>query len=238
MDRKNIRVITLFSCLQINAPAKVPSVKANLPNCIGRTRPGVLFQILGVGLFFLQGVQGDPSLTLSEGVYRLSAGDRIRIDVIHEGDLSIEQEVDMRGEVVVPLLGKVVLGNRTLTEAQQILEEAFVTGGYLVDPQVSVLVLEHATRVFYLFGEVQNPGAKSLPPGTDSIDILQALSLGGDLSRYAKRSAISIQSNHPGRKEASVTLDLDALLRGKPDLGNPRYRIRAGDIVFVPERVF
>lgn len=217
---------------------KVPSVKASFPSFLSRAHAGVFWQILTLWLWLVRGIAGEAVSEEAEGAYRLMAGDRIRIEVIHEGDLSIEQEVGMSGEVVVPLLGTVILGNRTLNEAQGILEKAFVAGGYLVEPQVSVLVLEHAPRVFYLFGEVQVPGAKALPPGRDSIDILQALSLGGDLSRYAKRSAISIQSNRPGQEHQNVTLDLDALLRSKPDLQNPRYRVRAGDIVFVPERVF
>lgn len=211
-------------------------MKANLPNCIPwiwRLAQWTLLLLLAQGAL----VESLSALTSGEA-YRLLAGDRIRIEVIHEGDLSIEQEIGLRGEVVVPLLGSMVLGGRTLGETQKLLEEAFIAGGFLVDPQVSVTVLEHASRVFYLFGEVQNPGAKALPPGSDSIDILQALSLGGDLSRYAKRSAITIQSNRPESGDREVTVDLDQLLRGKPDLREARYRVRAGDIVFVPERVF
>lgn len=216
---------------------RVPSVKAVSPNdwrCSGAEvhLKAVSRVILGLLVFPVETAQG----TVAD--YALCAGDRIRVDVLLEPDLTIEQRLDRVGEVTIPLLGIVQLVGKTVPEAQRFLEQAFTDGGYLVEPQVSVTILQHASRVFYVFGEVNSPGAKELPPGVEAIGILEALTLGGELSRYARRSGISIQPQGLGAETEGIKVDLDALLKGLADPADERYRVRAGDIVFVPERVF
>lgn len=176
--------------------------------------------------------------TGKEGAYKLCPGDHIRIEVIHEPDLSIAQAVDPKGIVTIPLIGSIGLSGLSLAEANEVLEQAFRDRHILISPQVSVSIIQYAEKTFYIFGSVNNPGAKHLPPGKDSIDLLQAISLGGELSQYAKRREIRIQSTTEDGKKTSVIVDLEHILEGLTSVSKPQYQIQAGDLIFVPERMF
>lgn len=191
---------------------------------------GIFFLALS-NLIYSQG-------TGEEETYRLCPGDHVRIEVIREPDLSIAQAIDPKGIVTIPLIGTLELSGLSLAEANEVLEKAFRDKHILISPQVSVSIIHYAEKTFYIFGSVNNPGAKSLPPGKDSIDLLQAISLGGELSQYAKRREIRIQSTTEDGKQTSVIVDLEHILEGVTPVSKPQYQIQAGDLIFVPERMF
>lgn len=191
---------------------------------------GVLFLALSPAIYS----QG----TGEKNAYRLCPGDQVQIEVIHEPDLSIAQAIDPKGIVTIPLIGTLELTGLTLAEANDVLEKAFRDKHILISPQVSVSIIKYAEKTFYIFGSVNNPGAKSLPPGKDSIDLLQAISLGGELSQYAKRREIRIQSTTESGKQTTAIVDLEHILEGVTSVSKPQYQIQAGDLIFVPERMF
>jgi len=172
--------------------------------------------------------------------YRLQPGDTVQVTVFNEADLSIVQKLDPDGIVIVPLLGRTALGNLTMREAETKLEEQFISEEYLISPQVTLTIANYADQVFYIFGEVNQPGAKTFPEGKQSLDILEAITMAGDLSQYAKRSEIIIRRPIPGEnKEEKFTVDLEAVLRGNRDSNTTELlKIYPEDIIFVPERLF
>ncbi len=84
--------------------------------------------------------------------YTLGAGDRIRVTVFGQEDLSGEFEVDGNGRVSLPLIRDVQAVGLTLQEL-----EVRITGklkpDYLKNPHVSIEVLNY--RPFYIIGEVK-----------------------------------------------------------------------------------
>lgn len=174
-----------------------------------------------------------------ESVYTLQPEDVIAIRVYNEPDLSAEQKVDPNGMVLVPLLGRTEITGKTLREAENFLEQKFIEEDFLLQPQVTVTVVQHAAQVFYVFGEVNKPGAKTFPAGETSIDILEAITLAGDLSRYAKRSNIVIRRPIPEtNQEEKLTVDLDKSIRGNKRGKKALVQVYPKDIIFVPERLF
>lgn len=196
-------------------------------------------RLIATGMFLLAMSQFVyPEESVDEGAYRLCPGDQVRIEVIHEPDLSIAQAIDPKGIVTIPLIGTLELSGLSLAEANDVLEKAFRDKHILISPQVSVSINQYAEKTFYIFGSVNNPGAKSLPPGRDSIDLLQAISLGGELSQYAKRKEIRVQSTTEDGRQSSIIVDLEKILEGETSVSKPHYQIQAGDLIFVPERMF
>ena len=199
--------------------------------------------VLIVGLLLATGLsllaQGQGTREQGEETYSLQSGDVISIRVFNEPDLSAEQEIDPNGVVIVPLLGRTNLAGKSLREAESFLEDRFIEEEYLIHPQVTVTIVRHAEKVFYVFGEVNDPGAKTFPSGQPSIDILEAITLAGDLSQYAKRSDIVVRRPIPdSNEEEKFTVDLDKMIRGNKRGRSELVQIYPQDIIFVPERLF
>lgn len=178
---------------------------------------------------------GDPPT-----FYRLQPGDTVLISVYGEPDLTVTQKLDPDGVVIVPLLGRTPLADLKLREAETLLEESYISEEYLIHPQVTVSIAKYADQVFYIFGEVNQPGAKTFPEGKQSLDILEAVTMAGDLTNYAKRSELLIRRPIEGEnREEKIKVNLEALLRGKSNLETTDLiRIYPNDIIFVPERLF
>jgi len=171
--------------------------------------------------------------------YELRTGDVVRITVFNEGDLSVEQKLDPDGVIVIPLLGRVSLKDKTLREAESYVENLFMEQEFLIQPQVSISMVQHADQVFYIFGEVRSTGAKSFPTGKGSLDILEALTMAGGMTQYAKRTEVIIRRPiEDTDQEEKIVLDLDKVIRGSKRGNQELVKVYPQDIIYVPERLF
>lgn len=111
--------------------------------------------------------------------YRLGIGDKLRIDVFGEPDLSLEVVVDGTGNISYPLLGSVPTRLKTATELEQSIRTG-LAAGYLKDPNVRVTVVQY--RPFYTIGQVRKPGAY---PYVIGLTVEKALAIAGGLTNLA-----------------------------------------------------
>jgi polysaccharide export outer membrane protein len=89
-----------------------------------------------------------------------------------------------------------------LDQIEQMLTES-LKGDYLVDPRVSVSVLEY--REFFISGEVKEPGGYKFQPG---LTLRRAVALAGGLTERASTSRITIiRDQDPNRTAEPATLD-------------------------------
>lgn len=153
-----------------------------------------------LGLFLL-----NSSFALAEGnsTYKLASGDVIRINVFGEPDLSFEEvRLNDAGIFSYPFIGEVRAKGKTAAEIEQTLTEK-LKGDYLVDPRVSVSVLEY--REFFISGEVKEPGGYKFQPG---LTLRRAVALAGGLTERASESRITIiRDQDPGRSPEPASLD-------------------------------
>ena len=75
--------------------------------------------------------------------YRLGPGDALRVTVFRHEDLSGEFRLDGDGYFALPLVGEILGGGRTSRQLENEIEGALKSGGYLVEPQVSIQVLNY-----------------------------------------------------------------------------------------------
>ncbi|NDF12952.1 MAG: polysaccharide export protein [Proteobacteria bacterium] len=122
----------------------------------------------------------------NEAVYRLGSGDKLRLIVYGEQDLSGEFEVDGAGTVSLPLIGNINCSNLSLRELETLVTEKF-KDGYLVNPKVSIEVLNF--RPFFILGEVKKPGSYNYVSG---LTALNAVALAGGFSYRAKQDEFTI----------------------------------------------
>lgn len=130
---------------------------------------------------------------LPSGDFRLGVGDVIHISVWHEQELTQTAVVRPDGKVSLPLAGELAVAGQTAVEVQELLRVRLLP--FLVDPQVTVSVLEIHSRQVYITGQVQRPGAYPL---TGKVGVLQLIASAGGLTPYAHRKDITIldASNH------------------------------------------
>lgn len=149
--------------------------------------------------------------------YRLGAGDKLRITVYKEEEISGEYEVDNSGNVSLKLVGAVPAIGRTLPELVKIIE-AKLRDGYLLDPRVAIDVLNY--RPFYVLGEVNTPGSY---PYVAGVTVLKAIALAGGYTFRARQNRIElIRASDPE----------------KPILVDQNTMLLPGDIIRVKERFF
>jgi len=122
------------------------------------------------------------TLSSQEQQFVIGVGDKIVINVYNESDLTVRARVDKLGAVNFPLLGVVIVSDKTPKQLAKELEERYLDG-YLVEPLVTVLVEEY--RPFYIRGEVRLPGVYEY---SLELTVDQAIAVAGGLKDRASRS--------------------------------------------------
>jgi polysaccharide export outer membrane protein len=150
--------------------------------------------------------------------YRLGAGDKMRIIVFGEPELSGEFYVDDGGSVDLPLIGDIAAGGQSVAEFEKLVI-ASLSNGYLRDPKVSIEVLNY--RPFFIIGEVKNGGEF---PYKGGLTVQDAVAIAGGYSYRANVNAAFIRR---AGADAEIKVDL-----------TQRVAIFPGDNVRIPERFF
>jgi len=169
------------------------------------------------GLASMHVVSGSPAAITDEH-YRLGTGDKLRITVYGEEDLSGEFLVDGSGQVQLPLVGQVKAATLTIHEFVAEVSNS-LKEGYLKDPKVSVEVLNY--RPFYIFGEVNKPGEY---PYENGLSVLGAIALAGGYTYRANDNDVYVRRAGSTKEEAMKA--------------DTTTRIFPGDIIRIAERIF
>jgi polysaccharide biosynthesis/export protein VpsN len=147
-----------------------------------------------------------PASAPDLSAYRLGIGDKVRIDVFNEPDLSLEATIDPTGRISYPLLGSVESLRKTARELQDAISQG-LAAGYLINPDVRVTVVQY--RPFYVTGQVQRPGAYPFVVG---LTVEKALALAGGMTNLASSRAIYLlREDRPLDQRVRVVLDAAVL---------------------------
>ena len=160
----------------------------------------------------------------NENAYRLGAGDLISISVYDEPDLSLELRIGLSGTISYPLLGDVDVEGLSPKQLELKLLEK-LKGPYLVDPSVSVSIMEY--RPFYVTGEVEKPGSYSFHPG---LTVERAISIAGGLTERASKNRIYVV-----RDKAADEVVTQSIQKEKAKLADV---VRPGDVITIEQGFF
>lgn len=154
----------------------------------------------------------------SAAPYQLASGDRLRVIVFGQDNLSNVYAVDGSGRISMPLIGAVEVQGRTTQQLERAIE-AKLRGGYLREPKVSVEV--DAYRPFFVLGEVTNSGQF---PFVNGMTVQTAVAIAGGFTPRGQRNY------------AEVTRLMDGqLVTGTVPV---TYPVRPGDTIVIKERWF
>ena len=150
--------------------------------------------------------------------YVLGVGDRVRVIVYGEEDLSGDYEINSTGMLAFPLIGETRAAEQTVQQFEAALRTK-LKSGYLNDPRVSVQVITY--RPFFILGEVSKPGGY---PYVNGMTVLNAAALAGGYTYRADEGGVTIVHAADSAKKEQRARE-DAV-------------VMPGDIVRVPERLF
>ena len=172
-----------------------------------------------------------PSPTTTQA-YRLAPNDLIEVKVYRQPDLDTRARIAENGTVTMPLLGSIAIGGKTADEARVMIRD-LLNKDYVVDPQVSLAVVEYAKRLFTVMGEVQRPGTYEMPPD-QPVNLLQAIAMAGGFTRLGAPTKVVVQRMEGGQKKI---YRLDTAAMAQDERAEP-FQILPGDTITIRERVF
>jgi polysaccharide export outer membrane protein len=132
--------------------------------------------------------------------YILGAGDKVRVSVYGEEDLTGEYQIDGSGNVQLPLIGTLRAAGSTAPGLQAAIAGGLAQG-YLKNPRVSVEITTY--RPFYIIGSVNRPGQYAY---VNNMSALDAVAMGGGFTDKARDSVIYVRhegSTHEDEMTAS-----------------------------------
>jgi polysaccharide export outer membrane protein len=150
--------------------------------------------------------------------YHLGTGDKVRVTVFGEADLSGEFQVDATGLVRLPMIGQVKAGGLTAHDLETSITAA-LADGYINDPRVAVEITTY--RPFYIVGEVVKPGEY---PYANGMTASSAVAVAGGFTPKAVESVIYVR--HQGDNAEQRLAATDATL------------VRPGDVIRVESTAF
>ncbi|MDB4987506.1 MAG: Capsular polysaccharide synthesis enzyme CpsC, polysaccharide export [Myxococcaceae bacterium] len=160
----------------------------------------------------------------------LGAGDVFEIRVFGEKDLSGKYQVAPDGSIRYPFLGPVMVGGKEVWAIEREIAQGLKDGHFLLDPQVSIFVETTNSRRVSVLGAIARPGTFPLVPG---LTVVQAVSNAGGFTPLASKDDTVVTRRVDGKLER-YRIAVSEVTRGNAD----DFPLRAGDLVFVPERVF
>lgn len=171
------------------------------------------------------GSAASPVAAAPAADYRLVPGDKIRIEVYKDAQLSQSAQIRPDGKITMPLIGDVVAVNQTPAELRDVLAASLKE--YMTNPSVTVIVVETVVPTAYVMGEVRAPGAVPLQ---GEMSVLQALALSGGLTEFAKSNDIRVLRKTATGVETLSFRYKDAV-KGS---AQAQLMLRPGDTVIVP----
>lgn len=156
--------------------------------------------------------------------YKIAPMDKIAIKVFKMDDLSGDYDVDLAGNISLPLIGQLQAANLTTEQLDDQLTQK-LGAKYLEHPDVSVAIKASTAHVVTVDGAVKDGGRF---PVAGPISLIQAVAMAKGTSEDANARRVAVFRTIGGQRQAAA-FDLTAIRRGQ----NPDPEIYPGDIVVV-----
>lgn len=141
----------------------------------------VAYKILPYDNLFIRVITPDPQWSELFNTMPVGAGGA----VTEESAGLFSYPVDGAGYIEIPFVGRIQAGGRTLSEIRTELDSVFKS--YVTDASITVRLVNNYVSVL---GEVRHPGRYRL--SKDQVNVLEVLSMAGDLSEFGSRQRIQL----------------------------------------------
>jgi polysaccharide biosynthesis/export protein len=170
------------------------------------------------------GEPDSPTVQTVAADYKLAPADTVHVSVFQVDDLSGDFEVDLLGNISLPLIGSVKAADLTTTQLDQLLT-ARLGEKYLQNPDVSVALKSSARRNVTVDGAVGTPG---MYPVNGPTTLIQAIAMARGVTQDSNAHRVAIFRQVQGKRMAAA-FDLFSIRKG--EMQDPP--VYAGDIIVV-----
>ncbi len=148
---------------------------------------------------------------------RLAAGDRLKLDVFREKDLSGEYTVNDEGNLAMPMIGTIKAAGKTLPDLRQELG-GMLSEGFVRDARITLEVVSY--RPIYILGEVQKPGEYTFSEG---MSVFALVAKAGGFTYRANQSVVHIRHANESTERAYRVTSGAAVVPGDTIRIGPRF---------------
>ncbi len=182
-------------------------------SCGGRSTGGRMMEVVD------QTQSGDPRSGPDVDVYRLGAGDKVKVTVFGHPEESGEFVVDNEGMLPYSPIGRLQAQGLTVNEVQEELRIE-LDRLLIVNPKVSAEVVNY--RPFYIYGEVQRGGSY---PYVSGLTVRRAIAIAGGFTRRARQEPIVVLREGRDQTVSRIEAELDV-------------SVFPGDVIEIERRLF
>jgi len=123
--------------------------------------------------------------------YKLGTGDRVKVMVYGQEDLTTEAEVAGDGTITMPLVGRVEIRGMSPQDAGDLIGRQLEQRGYLKRAHVNLLIEQYRSNTVSILGQVNHPGRIALEGPTS---LTEALALAGGINDTGSERIILVIS--------------------------------------------
>lgn len=179
-------------------------------------------------LQFATGIDLDRPPDRSDPLLKLGPGDAVAVQVFGRPEFNTTAYVAEDLTIAVPLAGAVAVGGLSPADAAQQVATALREGQFLVDPQVSITLVNFRSQQISVLGEVRQPGRFPIESKTTVLDVL---ALAGGIAETGSDVVYLIRQDENGQL-ARYSIDLKTLTGGDPS--SATFPLQGGDSLVVP----
>jgi polysaccharide biosynthesis/export protein len=156
--------------------------------------------------------------------YRMVVGDKLRIEVYKDPQVSQSLQIRPDGKITLPLVGDIPAAGNTPAALQDSITKSLKE--YITNPVVTVIVVEAQPQTISVIGEVNGPGTHVIKGQTS---VIEALAMAGGFKDFANTKNIIIQRPSPNGVK-TIRFNYKEAIKSE---STPMY-VQAGDVIIVP----
>jgi polysaccharide export outer membrane protein len=157
----------------------------------------------------------------------LGMGDMVRVTVFRNPELTTEGRVSERGTILFPMIGEVNIAGLTPSQAGARIADKLRSGKYVVNPEVTVSMMQVNSRQVSVLGNVVKPGR--YPLDSTTAHLTDVIALAGGVGPTGS-DEVTIITNRGGKPE-KVNVDMAEMFR-RGDLTR-NITLEPGDTIYV-----
>jgi polysaccharide export outer membrane protein len=189
----------------------------------------VLLTALSVGPAVAQGslpsvARSGPTVATNSTDYKMVVGDKLRVEVYKDPQMSQSLQIRPDGKITLPLLGDVAAAGKTPAALRDSLTSSLKE--FITSPVVTVIVVEAQPQTVSVIGEVNAPGTH---PITGQTTVIEALAMAGGFKDFANTKNITIQRSTP-TGTTRIKFNYKDAIKSE----SKQMCVEPGDVIIVP----
>ena len=157
--------------------------------------------------------------------YILGPGDVVKVTVYDHDDMTTEARIKDNNAITFPLIGDVKIGGKTPSEAEQLIATMLNKGGFVMKPQINLVVTLYSSQQVSVLGEVNKPGKYPLQSKSTILDLLATA---GGVNQLGGDTVTLMRQTPSGTTRQQI--DINDITSGKIQ----DMYVQGDDVIYVP----